>query len=526
MCGILGLYPFKFNQQIDQKVKTFIQRWLFVETLVNMESRGKDATGVSVLWKDSKTAVVKQPVTSSFFTINDGNVKDEYKDPKDERATFGWIMKKWSERLQVADVAQVLGHVRAKTKGSEYDPHNNHPIIISDTIKDKENPHIGENTIVGVHNGSVRNDDELTKKHGFKRIAEVDSEIIFQLINKYKDDLNLDTLTNIFDEISGLFAVLSYNTSKPNMVYGLRQDRPLEIGYIPQIGSIIAVSERVFVDNALTTLDRWRIREDSDNAFPYVSVEWMKTMDEGVFTMDLDTEVNSDTKVETLVNMKKVVKKVVTNTTAYNTTNTNKAAAPVAPIAPLPPVKAADKRSATIHDLTNYDKEETKDEILEKALPLTEEGSSLEIEVEVITETTAEVDEDDRDETGFSYAERASFGSDFFSSQILVGERGDSKMFLNLPSEEQKDILAKYGIKINNEEQLKAVTNILYEIVFPEGYAFGMTDGYNARDDENDDAKKEELQKKLSKFKSIAKELKKKLDAFTDSTSKKAAKTV
>lgn len=531
MCGILGLYPFKFQTQIDQQVKTFIQRWLFVEALVSMETRGKDATGVGILWKDSKTAVVKQPVASSFFAINDGCVKEEYKDPKDDRATFGWLVRKWKSRLDVADIAQVIGHVRAKTKGSEYDPHNNHPIIIFDSIKDKDNPHIGDNAIIGVHNGIIRNDDDLTKKYNFSRLGEVDSEIIFQMLNKHKENLNIETLSEVFDEVAGMFAVLAYNTSKPNLVYGLREDRPIEIGYIPQIGCVVAVSERTFIDNALTSFDRWRVREDNEEKFPYVNIKWMKAIDTGVFTMDLDTEVTEETAAESLITFKKIIKKTVTAATNTKTgwenyynkpasTATTPAQQPI-PLPPATPSKpVVDKRSAIVHDETDYS-EPAADAIPNGIIPLTDEGSSLEVEVVIEDEEAAEtmggIVSDEDDETGFTFMERMSFGSEFFTTQILTEDRIEKEMFLAKPIDEQQAILEKYGIKkVKTTEEMKTICDILYDIVFPEGYAFGYTDGYLACDDENshsENAKKiEELEKKLDRFRTIAKAQKKKLD--------------
>jgi hypothetical protein len=504
--------------------------------------------------------VLKQPVASSFLAINDGCVKEEYKDPNDDRATFKWIMQKWKERLAISDLAQVLGHVRAKTKGSEYNPHNNHPIIISDTIKNAENPYIGDNTIIGVHNGSIRNDDELTKKYNFSRVGDVDSEIIFQMINKHKDNLDLDKLGEIFDEIHGLFAVLAYNNSKPNMVYGMKgsdtsgatEGRPLEIGYLPQIGTVVAISERTFVENALTTYDRWRVREDDAGEFPYVSVKWMKTMDTGVFTMDLDTPVDEKTDVSTLITHRKIVKKISyqgsysgynSGSTSHGTggtscssgTKTGTQATPLPPATPSKPVVAEDKRSAVLHDLTDYSVDTKETDIPNGSVPEGTIPESLEVEILQVNSDSEESDvpstdgENRADESGFTFEERKNIGAEFFSMQILTEEVKEPDMFISLPFEKQKEILAKYDIQVKNKEEVDVIAHILYDIVFPEGYAFGYTDGYTACEDERsteDDSasdaiikEKEEkaekikkLEEKLMKYKKIALDLKKRVD--------------
>ena len=68
------------------------------------------------------------------------------------------------------EATQVLVHVRDYTKGHPTIAANNHPIR--------------HGAVVGIHNGVIRNDEEIFSKHGFARHAPemtVDSEAIFAL---------------------------------------------------------------------------------------------------------------------------------------------------------------------------------------------------------------------------------------------------------------------------------------------------------------------------------------------------------
>src|SRR5881397_3100937 len=66
---------------------------------------------------------------------------------------------------------QALVHVRDYTKGHPSLEANNHPIR--------------HGSVVGIHNGIIRNDEEIFAQHGFVRAAPrmtVDSEAIFALM--------------------------------------------------------------------------------------------------------------------------------------------------------------------------------------------------------------------------------------------------------------------------------------------------------------------------------------------------------
>ncbi len=58
----------------------------------------------------------------------------------------------------------LMGHTRWRTRGSEANSRNNHPIRAG--------------IIIGTHNGTIYNADYLFRRLGLPRYAEVDSELL------------------------------------------------------------------------------------------------------------------------------------------------------------------------------------------------------------------------------------------------------------------------------------------------------------------------------------------------------------
>ncbi|MCI5124739.1 MAG: glucosamine 6-phosphate synthetase, partial [Candidatus Electrothrix sp. AR5] len=123
MCGINGilLSPGRTPAQLHRI------RELFTANLLANEQRGREATGVALLNKDSSRLIDKAPITASRYILS-------------------------SDYLQVLDTLSenttvLLGHTRKSTKGTPQKNANNHPII--------------RGNIIGVHNGTITNDDVI-----------------------------------------------------------------------------------------------------------------------------------------------------------------------------------------------------------------------------------------------------------------------------------------------------------------------------------------------------------------------------
>lgn len=210
MCGIAGLLLSPQDLQhvrVDDMIKTLA---------LEIESRGKDATGVARLTVSDRLRVTKTPETATEFFMKHPGMADGC-------------------RL-------ALVHTRAWTTGTPKVLGNNHPIT--------------SGKITGIHNGVVQNDDALFAKFGWKRAAEVDSEAIFTAINNlgWREAMEL---------LQGSIACAWYDTDAPGHLFTARHSsNPLNIG-ITESGSVIFASTNAAVAKAAAQLGSTTITIDS-----------------------------------------------------------------------------------------------------------------------------------------------------------------------------------------------------------------------------------------------------------------------
>lgn len=180
MCGIAG-----FNRAVGD---SFDGQAVAFELLRGIEQRGTHATGVA--FHDvtrNKIAMSKLPVPATR-----------------------WITERGA--IIPSDVDNIILHTRFATQGTTARRGNNHPIASGD--------------VVGVHNGIVRNDDDLFRLTGAKRHAEVDSEAIMALI----DTTDLGHPTETLGLLKGDAALAWIKRSDPTVLHLARVvGRPLYI---------------------------------------------------------------------------------------------------------------------------------------------------------------------------------------------------------------------------------------------------------------------------------------------------------
>jgi glucosamine 6-phosphate synthetase-like amidotransferase/phosphosugar isomerase protein len=113
-----------------------------------------------------------------------------------------------------AGATQVLVHVRDYTKGHPSLAANNHPV--------RHGP------VVGVHNGIIRNDEEIFARYGFERAEPgmtVDSEAIFALAGRER------SRARALEELYGSMATAWLDERDPDVLFLARgMGRPLWIG--------------------------------------------------------------------------------------------------------------------------------------------------------------------------------------------------------------------------------------------------------------------------------------------------------
>ena len=199
MCGLAGilLYPTERSEAEWQAIGQ-----CFAQTLLYNEERGREASGVALIRRSGAVRLFKGPVPASELVRS-----EEY------RTALG--------RLD-AETTCLLGHARAPTKGSRWNNANNHPLLAGQ--------------VIGIHNGHIHNDDELFAEWGFSRLGQVDSEIIFRLLDAVPPDGQspADYLPVVQERIAllqGRFATLSVHLNRPEWLLVLRNGMPLCVHY-------------------------------------------------------------------------------------------------------------------------------------------------------------------------------------------------------------------------------------------------------------------------------------------------------
>jgi glucosamine 6-phosphate synthetase-like amidotransferase/phosphosugar isomerase protein len=223
MCSILGFGLQAGHKITDGRALGNMLRRLFVEC----ENRGPISSGAAFVLP-KKIPVLKTNVKASDF-IN----LTEY-----DKAEDDYICPKIGNHMAV------IGHCRYPTKGTEHNNKNNHPIICGN--------------VVGVHNGNINNDDELFRRFGeIKRIGEVDSEIIFALINHYiaKGKTTAAAIANTSSMLTGAYACAMVNRFHPHCLWLFRNRQPCEVVHFEEVGLVIWASTMPAIRKAIEVMD-------------------------------------------------------------------------------------------------------------------------------------------------------------------------------------------------------------------------------------------------------------------------------
>jgi glucosamine 6-phosphate synthetase-like amidotransferase/phosphosugar isomerase protein len=179
MCGIAG-YSLSPRSRVD---RTLAAQAL----LAAIAERGADAVGYAHRGSAGEISVHKQRTGASALL----------------------------DRISIPDEAnEALIHVRDYTKGHPRVEANNHPVC--------------HGPIVGVHNGTIANDDEIFEKRGLERAAPemtVDSEVIFAVAEASQN------VPRALEELRGSMATAWLDEREQSAVFLARGvGRPLWIG--------------------------------------------------------------------------------------------------------------------------------------------------------------------------------------------------------------------------------------------------------------------------------------------------------
>jgi len=222
MCGIAGFSLSEADKGLHKS------RTLTKKLLLEIMNRGTDATGVA--WADSATDEHGKTDDALFYMKDDITAREFVEHLSDIPNTCG----------------TAILHTRYATKGSPDNNDNNHPIVIP--------------TIVGVHNGHIRNDDEIIEHYGAPRVGEVDSEAIFHLLSL--SDEPLEELTSL----QGRASIGWIRTDKPDVLHVARvTGSPLAVGWTQNDSFVFASTEnslrKAVADAGLVLRSSWSVPE-------------------------------------------------------------------------------------------------------------------------------------------------------------------------------------------------------------------------------------------------------------------------
>lgn len=217
MCGLTGvlLYPHQRSAADRQQIIE-----IATANLVFNEERGREASGVAVIQADGTCRILKRPLPASALVETDA---------------YRRLMATINE-----ETVGILGHTRMPTKGSPLHNVNNHPLRAGH--------------VVGIHNGVITNDDLLFARMNLPRAGEVDSEVIFRLLDTVDPVRNNGRYPKRVKEkvrlLEGVYATLAVDLRRPTGLLALKQRRPLCLHYEPGWEALFFSSRYIFLRRA------------------------------------------------------------------------------------------------------------------------------------------------------------------------------------------------------------------------------------------------------------------------------------
>ena len=214
MCGLAGvlLEPKERSAETWEAI-----RRAFIQNLLANQERGKEASGVARIQRDGSCHLYKSPLPAEQLVA--------------QRA-FQNLLAGLD-----ANTTMLLGHTRAPTKGTPAHNGNNHPLWVGH--------------VVGIHNGHIENDDDLFERLRFQRHWDVDSEIIFQILNHLHPDLLDDlypyAIGHSLRLLEGKFTLMAVDLRQPYRLIVVRQANPLSFHHHAAWGAIFFSSRYLFL---------------------------------------------------------------------------------------------------------------------------------------------------------------------------------------------------------------------------------------------------------------------------------------
>jgi len=241
MCGIVGAIVFGEDKLSREEEVARQEAIMYITTdlLQQTQARGEDATGVATLFDNGMYMGLKAGVKAVEFINSFGGKETDYQ---------GYL-KIWRHKImaKAQRYARIhIGHCRKTSVGNANDNNNNHPIIAG--------------SIIGIHNGTLKNHETIFERLKCQRSGTVDSEAIMRLVAYYTKNGALPFTPELLHEVTrrldGSFASLIMNAKNPYQLAVLKETRPVEFMLVRPLKTLFIASERPFLDVCVVRYNR------------------------------------------------------------------------------------------------------------------------------------------------------------------------------------------------------------------------------------------------------------------------------
>ena len=221
MCGIATI---ALGRGARGRIRYPLLRKLCKGLMIELQPRGIDAAGMAIINEGAESKVFKKPLRPDRLVV---------------RPMFNEMVELIGPKTNF-----IMLHARATTVGSTEDNFNNHPIVAE--------------PIVGIHNGTLFNEDRLFErfKEDFEREGDVDSEIIFKLYLHFVEQglSPKQAMSQTGGMLWGAFTGALVDMRNPSQMVMFKHERSLCVFRFPHYDMIITVSEARFYDRVAKRL--------------------------------------------------------------------------------------------------------------------------------------------------------------------------------------------------------------------------------------------------------------------------------
>ena len=209
MCGLAGIILGNKERKEDDF------EWIkesMTSLLIRSQARGPHATGIAVIRKNGTYQLLKRPLPAEAFVET-----EEYED----------VMAEIDDKVSV-----IMGHTRYRTIGTELVSNNNHPIRAG--------------RIIGTHNGTIYNAAYIADMYGLNRFADVDSEVLFRVANKFRNPIHFKSKLKNF---KGQMTAVMVNLNRPNKIRIYKGNKPFSMLWFDELDIMIYASNSDYFES-------------------------------------------------------------------------------------------------------------------------------------------------------------------------------------------------------------------------------------------------------------------------------------